>query len=110
MRDRNDKPEYHFSFTIRHGIPGKEYDIYYECGDPLHSWWPIVGEEGDDNCDRNGAFEFIPPGFAEACENSYEYRGTVEEAVAQLKKYGFVNFKRSPYDDDVDELEAPDGL
>ena len=107
-RDRNDKPKYSFSFTIRHA--DEDYDIYYEHGNPFYPWWPVVGEEGEDYLDRNGAFEFIPPGFAEACENSYEYRGTVEEAVAQLRKYGFVNFQRSPHDDDIDELKAPNDL
>jgi len=115
QRYRNDKPEYFFSFTIRHA--DRDYNIYYENGtyDAKHvhhfyPWWPIVGEEGDEDWDRNGAFEFIPPGFAEACENSYEFRGTVEEAVAQLKKYGFVNFRWHDNDDDVDELKAPNGL
>ena len=113
MRDENDKPEYQFSFCIKHD--GKLYDIYYECGPSegtkgLYPWWPIVGEEGEDQFDRNGAFEFIPPGFSEACENSYRYRGSVEEAVKQLKKYGFVNIQRSEFDDDMDVLEAPKGL
>ncbi len=116
MRDRNDKPEYHFSFCIRHD--GKSYDIYYEHHDTVfnggngefHPWWPLVGKEGDEDWDRNGAFEFIPPGFAEASENSYEYHGTVEQAVEQLKKYGFVNFQRSKFDDDIDTLLVPKGL
>jgi len=100
MRDEKGRTEYQFSFCIKHGE--KIYDIYYEHGSPLYSWWPIVGEEGDDDFDRNGAFEFIPSGFGEACENSYEYNGTFDEAINKLKKYGFEDIRRSPLDEDAD--------
>lgn len=97
--DRKDQPEYSFSFCIKHD--GKIYDIYYECSpdnESLYPWWPIVGEDGEDNWDRNGAHDFIPPGFNEACENSYKYRGTFEQAIAQLKRYGFTDIQQDPTD------------
>jgi hypothetical protein len=55
-------------------------------------WWPKSEDENDEyNC---GAFnDFIPPGFSEDCENNYSYRGTVEEAIAQLKKHGITDIE-----------------
>ncbi len=89
-----------FSFYVKHD--GKVYDIYYEHGTydenhnfHFHPWWPIKGNEGDEDWDRNGAFDFIPPGFVEACENMYEYHGTKEEAIAQLRKHGITDIKES---------------
>lgn len=94
--------EVNFSFFVKHD--GVKYNIYYEAGtyDDKHNftiypWWPIVGEEGDDQYERNGAFEFIPPGFAEACENSYEFRGTFDEAVARLKEYGITDVTKGDW-------------
>lgn len=76
-----------FSFYIKHGK--KKYDVYYDWFDykkdkPL-SWWPV--EEDNDNA----IYRFIPNGFSEAVENGYEYDGTVDEAIACLKKHGFAS-------------------
>lgn len=91
-----DMNDVNFSFFVVH--EGKKYNIYYDSGTydkdhnfTMHPWWPIVGEDGDDDYERNGAFQFIPSGFCEACENSYEFRGTFEEAIAQLKEYGITD-------------------
>jgi len=98
--DSHGKPHYTFCFCIKHG--DKVYDIYYECESDdgyLYSWWPFVGEAGeDDNWERNGAYEFIPPSFGEACENCYEYSGTFKQAIKQLKLYGFEDIQRSSHD------------
>ena len=88
-----------FSFFVKHD--GKKYNIYYDSGTydhttgsqffKFHPWWPLIGEEGDDEYERNGAFQFIPSGFCEACENSYEFRGTFEEAIERLKEHGITD-------------------
>jgi hypothetical protein len=75
-----------FSFYLMKD--GKDYDFYYkldEEGELAGDWWP----ENEDEF-INSLQEFIPRGFAEACENLYEYRGGTEiEAIKCLKKYGF---------------------
>lgn len=67
---------------------GKEHDFYYDrppglklTAEQSNDWYGLVNE-------------FIPRGFNEACENSYEYRGTVEQAIEQLKKYGITDVKK----------------
>lgn len=100
-----DMNDVNFSFFVKHD--GKKYNIYYDAGTydhtgkgqhfTLHPWWPIVGEDGDDDYERNGAFQFIPSGFCEACENSYEFRGTFEEAIAQLKEYGITDVSKGDW-------------
>lgn len=63
-----------YSFYVKKD--GKLLDFYYE--------W-----NGDE------VFEFIPDGFSEACENSYEFDGTFKEAVDKLKKYGITDIAES---------------
>lgn len=95
-----------FSFFIKYD--GKEHDIYYdgktddddESGENnwgYHKWWP-VNLDVSDSYDANSAYEFIPTGFSEAMENSYEYRGTFDEAIEHLKKHGFTDIRRSEAD------------
>jgi hypothetical protein len=81
-----------FSLVIKRD--GKEYDFYYgRSDDGAGDWWPKNEDEPDDkyNC---GAFdEFIPTGFYEVCENSYEFRGTLKQAIKRLKQYGITDVK-----------------
>ena len=79
----------HFSFYLKH--KGKEYCIYYDYS-PSLKWWPIKKDElsnDDYGYAGNGAFDFIPSGFAEAVENGYEFHGTIEEGIERLREYGF---------------------
>jgi hypothetical protein len=88
-----------FSFYIKH--KGKEYCIYYDYNEEdskQKKWWPIVQESGyGGDIDANGAFNFIPKGFAEAMENAYEYVGKrglsgkekLEAGIKYLKECGF---------------------
>lgn len=90
-----------YSFSIRHGR--KDYDAYYGMrhGNP-QKWWP-ANEHGDtalSSYDNNRALEFVPLCFAEACENSYEYEGTVEEAMNILKRCGFTRVIRRVWERD----------
>ncbi len=89
------EPEYKptFSFYLKRGK--KEYCIYNDfCETNPHKWWPAEKQTQYGNRGwANRATEFIPQGFAEACENSYEFSGTTEEAIARLKEYGFTDIK-----------------
>lgn len=80
-----------YGFYIKY--KGKLYDFYYGKSDGgAGDWWP-KSEDDEYNC---GAFnDFIPPGFSEACENSYEFRGTMEQAVARLNKYGITDIEKA---------------
>ena|ERR1041385_15644 len=91
-----------FSFFVKHD--GKLYDIYYDHGGyapkptkennyGFHSWWP-VRPDAEDDWDANGAFDFIPPGFGEACENCYEFHGSLEEALEVLKSHGITDIEK----------------
>lgn len=76
-----DEDRDNYSFVFVDGK--KEYDFYYNMPPEVvlkddEDWYQVMGE-------------FIPDGFCEASENMYEYKGTTEEAIAQLKKYGIVN-------------------
>ena len=84
-----------FSFFVKKD--GKLYDFYYgKSVGGTGDWWPKSEDEFDEyNC---GAFnEFIPRGFNEACENSYEFSGTFDEAVATLKKYGITDIEKGDW-------------
>ena len=94
----NNRDGLYYSFYIKHD--GKLFDIYYESGGydghhnfVRHPWWPHSGDNADDQWDSNRAFEFIPPGFGEACENLYSYQKPLHEAIKQLKKYGITDIK-----------------
>lgn len=98
VRYTDDEDGEYFSFYIKHDE--KLYDIYYDHSiydknfkSKFHSWWPINTEAVDD-WDQNGVFAFIPPGFAEAMENCYEYDGNIDQAIDQLKKYGITDVKK----------------
>lgn len=89
-----------FSFSIKRGR--KSYCIYYDFNyEKPHKWWPTrpSGYLPDgvtapmDAEVENAAGDFIPDGFSESCENSYEYEGTTEEAIECLKKHGFTDIK-----------------
>ena len=75
-----------FAFFIKH--KKKKYCIYndYNYENP-QKWWPTHKRWEDDVV--NGAMAFIPRGFYEVCENTYEYDGTTEEAIEKLKLSGF---------------------
>lgn len=103
-----------FSFFIVHD--GKLYDIYYDTAPhdnehkfSFHPWWPTV-DDNDEPCSPVGKLEdeevfnavdsFIPSGFAEACENCYEYgSGKIKEAIAVLEKHGFKTIIKAEYED-----------
>ncbi len=76
-----------FMFYIKKD--GKEYCTYYDF-DPSLDWWPKCGPDNEEN---NFSI-FIPRGFAEAMENSYEFDGTVEEALALLRKCGITDLRK----------------
>lgn len=92
-----------YSFYVKHD--GRSYDFYYDHSKwdkshkrTFHPWWPVKTHDEygntyteNDDWEMNGAREFIPPGFAESMENSYEYDGTVEEVIKYLKNYGITD-------------------
>lgn len=91
-RDRNNEKEYRFSFYIMKD--GKDWDFYYGQSDEgAGDWWP----EPEDPIYQSPITEFIPSGFAEACENMYEYHGPLEEGVQLLKDCGFTVEKGEDY-------------
>lgn len=91
-RDRNGKKEYRFSFYIMKD--GKDWDFYYgKSDDGAGDWWP----EPEDPIYLSPITEFIPSGFAEACENMYEYRGSLKEGIRLLKNCGFTVEKGEDY-------------
>ena len=91
--------EFFFSFYILR--KNKLYSIYYESGTQnnqqdfqFHPWWPhdydpTEDDFGPDRYEHNRAFDFIPPGFSEACENCYEFGKGKEAGIQRLKEYGF---------------------
>jgi len=93
----------YYSFKIVH--ESKDYDIYYDGralrhGDRTkenhwgyHSWWPMNPDEENDEYAANGAWCFIPDGFNESMENSYEFRGTKNQAIKRLKEWGITNIE-----------------
>jgi hypothetical protein len=83
-RDRKSDKEYTYSFYVMKD--GKDWDFYYGGSDQgAGDWWPEPTEEGY----LSPLTNFIPTGFAEACENMYEYRRTKEEALNLLQECGF---------------------
>jgi hypothetical protein len=78
--------KYNYSFYLMKN--GKEYDLYYAMdkdGKEAGKWWP----KGEDMY-SSPLTQFIPDGFAEACENIYEFMGKHEEALELFKECGFV--------------------
>jgi hypothetical protein len=80
------------------------YNIYYDTGEHdaehnfvFHPWWPLIGKDDDDEWERNGAFGFIPSDFNEACENSYEFRGSLADAIKQLNEYGITDIEKGDW-------------
>lgn len=88
--DSNNNLIYRFSFNIKHGKT--LYDIYYDfnvdSGKP--TWWPKTTVAAGPPLWENSAFQFIPSRFCEACENSYEYEGSLQEAINTLITCGFL--------------------
>ena len=81
-----------FSFFLKKN--GKLWDFYYGKSDgEAEDWWP----EAENDMNMSPIFDFIPPGFAEACENSYEFSGTVEEAIEHLKKHGITDIEKGDW-------------
>jgi hypothetical protein len=66
---------------------GKDWDFYYGKSDQgAGDWWP----DSKDEYDVSPIHQFIPSGFAESCENMYEYhKGSHKEALELLKDCGF---------------------
>lgn len=80
----NDNENYNFSFYIMKDR--KDWDFYYgKSSQGAGDWWP----DPEDELYLSPIHDFIPSGFAETCENVYEYCGTNEEAIETLKKCGF---------------------
>lgn len=103
-----DDADIRFSFFVKHD--GKLYNIYYDHSvydftdgrkQTFHPWWPILpledGETEYDDWEHNGAYQFIPSGFSEACENSYEYRGTFKQALETLQKHGITDIEKGDW-------------
>lgn len=85
-----DHPEFKptFSFALKRGK--KKYCIYYDFNrEKPQKWWPTKKSDWDDGEVESAATDFIPDGFSECCENSYEYSGTTEEAIECLRRHGF---------------------
>jgi len=96
-----------FSFFVKH--KGKLHCIYYDNGYhevsedkprfKYYDWWPIKLEKDEDGeVEENGAYEFIPNGFAECCENSYEYcNGNFKSAIKKLKDSGITDIEKGDW-------------
>ena len=92
-RDRLGNKEYTFSFYIMKDE--KEYDFYYGHLEPGASeWWPSSTKRGY----LSPIHEFIPDKFSECCENMYNFRGTLEQALELLTECGFTVEKGNDYD------------
>ena len=94
--DPDDEYGPHCHFYLK--VDGKLFDIYYmnrvsdpqklskgESADEEPSRWPELD-------DGNAALEFVPPGFAEACENCYECR-RLGDVKKYLAKYGITDYR-----------------
>jgi hypothetical protein len=88
-------PSYHFYLKV----DGNLFDAYYMncCTDPHRmgdkevepSRWP---EQKDDEYSTSAALNFVPPKFAEASENCYEYHGKTD-IKKHLAKHGITDYR-----------------
>jgi hypothetical protein len=87
----------YYAFYLK--VDGKLFDFYYQSciTDPRYvngkevepSRWP----KGDnDDYGSYAVLELVPPGFAEAMENAYEYHGK-GDIKKHLAKYGITDFR-----------------
>ena len=99
---REETREPSFSFYIVRD--NKIYDLREDSGSwspediyEYHPWWPILTD--DDGTTYNGAYQFIPSGFIETCENCYEYSKDTQAALEVLKAHGFETLIEAKFED-----------
>ena len=83
-----DKSLIRYSFYIIKD--GKDWDFYYgNFDDNTIAWWPKYLNL-DNNVYSGPINDFVPVGFIEMCENSYEYNGCHGDVIKFLQACGFV--------------------
>ena len=82
--------------------------IWYEGPVDKYGPWYSFFLNGDrcfyydlDEEEREMAMSLIPRGFAEAMENAYEFRGSMEEAIKRLNECGITNIVNALTDENV---------